>query len=213
MTALTGERATYGQALTAATALLQPLDENRGSEYARGQVALIADLWGKDGMDTETRMFEVEIDLGLREPPEVLVRLPAGDWDALVEAVRRHHGIGDAKPGDLSRAASKVAQGEVLTDGPPAPAPRPPGTITAMEIEAMDLGDVLARLGVLKPQVAVAPLDAELDESVMRELITIGSVLDRWWHARTNDTSREAHAVLNARAWLYSHKLPTNYRP
>lgn len=148
--------------------------------------------------------------------PMVVVRLPARDWNDFIEAVRRDHGIGvarEAEPVGLSRAASRVAQGKVLADGPPAPAPRPPGTMSRAEIEAMDVMGVLARLAILMPRAADVPLDAALPEGVVREFLAIGHALDRWWNTRTADSPRENEAVDRARAWMHAHKLPTTYRP
>lgn len=53
----------YDVAIETARELLEPHDENRGSEYAQGQINLIASLWGKHEMDTSTRMDEVECDI------------------------------------------------------------------------------------------------------------------------------------------------------
>lgn len=146
--------------------------------------------------------------------PMVVVRIPASDWEDL-----RSLADGTTTPpapgimGVMSRAIAKVAKGEVIADASDGAPARPPGTMSAPEIEAMDLKGVLARLELLKPQTTGVPLDAALPEGVMGEFLGIGRALDRWWGRRTTDTPRENEAVREARAWMYSNKLPTTYRP
>lgn len=143
--------------------------------------------------------------------PMVVVRIPARDWEdlrSLADGTTPAPGI----MGVMSRAIAKVAKGEVIADGSNGAPARPPGTMSGPEIEAMDLKGVLARLELLKPQTTGVPLDAELPEGVMREFLAIGRALDRWCR-RTTDTPRENAAVHEARAWMFSNKLPTTYRP
>ncbi len=53
----------YREAVQTASALLAGGRDPLSSEYARGQITLIADLFGVPGMDLEARMAEVKADI------------------------------------------------------------------------------------------------------------------------------------------------------
>lgn len=53
----------YHAAVQDARERCEPFGENRGSEYARGMIELIADLWAKPGVETGERAEEVERDI------------------------------------------------------------------------------------------------------------------------------------------------------
>lgn len=68
-------RPTYREAIEDVRERCEPHDENRASEYIRGMINLIADLWAIPGMDTGTRMDQVERDI-FGDPPASAVYPP-----------------------------------------------------------------------------------------------------------------------------------------
>jgi hypothetical protein len=113
--------ARYEQAIQIARDLLDPnlstaeLESDENQAYGRALVEFIAGLWPLPGVAADAREREVEIDLGLREPPMVLLRIPERDWSAINMMAR-----GTPSPGILFGAISKLSEAEVVADGPAA---------------------------------------------------------------------------------------------
>ncbi len=94
------EDLTYEDAIQAFHDLTEGLSGD-SPEYERGGVNLIADLWGKPGVDTGTRMDEVEADIR------------AYNGADLTEALRRLYQLNDgdeAGVGEVEVECHKVAR-------------------------------------------------------------------------------------------------------